>query len=250
MSVTMRQMLEAGCHFGHQTRFWNPKMAPFIFGARNKIHIVNLEKSLPMLQDAAKVARQLAAKRGTILFVGTKRAARDIVAEEAARCGMPWVSHRWLGGMLTNYKTVKQSVKRLKDLEVLLADSETSPLSKREILTMQREFDNLNRSLGGIKDMDKLPDALFVIDTGYQKIAISEAVKLGIPVIGVVDTNNSPANIDHIIPGNDDATNAIRLYAQAMADAVLEGRSQIIEDIVAATQDEYVEVVDAPEASA
>ncbi len=250
MSVTMRQMLEAGCHFGHQTRFWNPKMAPFIFGARNKIHIVNLEKSLPMLQDAAKVARQLAAKRGTILFVGTKRAARDIVAEEAARCGMPWVTHRWLGGMLTNYKTVKQSVKRLKDLEAQLTESENSPLSKREILTMQREFDNLNRSLGGIKDMDKLPDALFVIDTGYQKIAISEASKLGIPVIGVVDTNNSPANIDYIIPGNDDASNAIRLYAQAMADAVLEGRSQVIEDIVAATQDEYVEVADAPEASA
>ncbi len=250
MSVTMRQMLEAGCHFGHQTRFWNPKMAPFIFGARNKIHIVNLEKSLPMLQDAAKVARQLAAKRGTILFVGTKRAARDIVAEEAARCGMPWVTHRWLGGMLTNYKTVKQSVKRLKDLEAQLTESENSPLSKREILTMQREFDNLNRSLGGIKDMDKLPDALFVIDTGYQKIAISEAAKLGIPVIGVVDTNNSPANIDYIIPGNDDASNAIRLYAQAMADAVLEGRSQVIEDIVAATQDEYVEVADAPEASA
>ncbi len=250
MSVTMRQMLEAGCHFGHQTRFWNPKMAPFIFGARNKIHIVNLEKSLPMLQDAAKVARQLTAKRGTILFVGTKRAARDIVAEEAARCGMPWVSHRWLGGMLTNYKTVKQSVKRLKDLEAQIADAETSGLSKRELLTVQREFDNLNRSLGGIKEMDKLPDALFVIDTGYQKIAISEAVKLGIPVIGVVDTNNSPAGIDHIIPGNDDATNAIRLYAQAMADAVLEGRSQVIEEIVAATQDEYVEVAEAPGASA
>lgn len=242
MSVTMRQMLEAGCHFGHQTRFWNPKMAPFIFGARNKIHIVNLEKSLPMLQEAAKVVRQLAAKRGTILFVGTKRAARDIVAEEAARCGMPWISHRWLGGLMTNFKTVKQSVKRLKDLEVQLAAEGGSTLSKREVLTVQREFDNLNRSLGGIKEMDKLPDAIFVVDTGYQKIAIQEANKLGIPVIGVVDTNNSPAGVEYIIPGNDDASNAIRLYVQAMADAVLEGRSHIIDDVVAAVQDEYVEV--------
>jgi len=238
----MRQMLEAGCHFGHQTRFWNPKMAPFIFGARNKIHIVNLEKSLPMLQDAAKTVRQIAAKRGTVLFVGTKRAARDIVAEEAARCGMPWISHRWLGGLMTNFKTVKQSVKRLKDLEIQLAAEGESAISKRELLTIQREFDNLNRSLGGIKEMDKLPDALFVIDTGYQKIAIQEANKLGIPVIGVVDTNNSPAGVEHIIPGNDDASNAIRLYAQAMADAVLEGRSHIIDDVVAAVQDEYVEV--------
>ena len=242
MSVTMRQMLEAGVHFGHQTRFWNPKMAPFIFGHRNKIHIINLEKSLPMFQDAAKFVRQLASNKGTILFVGTKRQARDIMAEEAARCGMPWVSHRWLGGMLTNFKTVKQSVKRLKDMEVLLGESASQTLSKKETLTLQREFDNLNRSLGGIKEMGGLPDALFVVDVGYQKIAITEAKKLGIPVIGIVDTNNSIEGVDYVIPGNDDSSRAIRLYARGIADAVLEGKSQVIEEIVAATQDEYVEV--------
>jgi small subunit ribosomal protein S2 len=243
MSVTMRQMLEAGVHFGHQTRYWNPKMAPFIFGHRNKIHIINLEKSLPMYQEAAKFVRQLASNKGTILFVGTKRQAREIMAEEAARCGMPWVSHRWLGGMLTNFKTVKQSVKRLKDMEAQLGD-ETSQqnLSKKETLTLQREFDNLVRSLGGIKEMASLPDALFVVDVGYQKIAITEAQKLGIPVIGIVDTNNSTEGVDYVIPGNDDSSQAIRLYARGIADAVLEGKSQVIEEIVTASEDEYVEV--------
>jgi small subunit ribosomal protein S2 len=219
-------------------------MAPFIFGHRNKIHIINLEKSLPMFQEAAKFVRQLASNKGTVLFVGTKRQARDIMAEEATRCGMPWVSHRWLGGMLTNFKTVKQSVKRLKDMEVLLAESASQALSKKETLTLQREYDNLVRSLGGIKEMGGLPDALFVVDVGYQKIAITEAKKLGIPVIGIVDTNNSVEGVDYVIPGNDDSSRAIRLYARGIADAVLEGKSQVIEEIVAATQDEYVEVDD------
>ncbi|HRH80447.1 MAG TPA: 30S ribosomal protein S2 [Thiobacillaceae bacterium] len=245
MSITMRQMLEAGVHFGHQTRYWNPKMAPFIFGHRNKIHIINLEKSLPMLEEAATFVRRLASNKGTILFVGTKRQAREIMAEEATRCAMPWVSHRWLGGMLTNFKTVKQSVKRLKDMEAMLA--EESSLSKKETLSLQREYDNLNRSLGGIKEMGGLPDALFVVDVGYQKIAITEANKLGIPVIGIVDTNNTPEGVDYVIPGNDDSSRAIRLYARGIADAVLEGKSQVIEEIVAATGDEYVEVEDASE---
>ena len=248
-TVSMRQMLEAGVHFGHQTRYWNPKMAPFIFGHRNKIHIINLEKTLPMFQDAAKFVRQMTSNKGTILFVGTKRSARDIMAEEAARCGMPWVSHRWLGGMLTNFRTVKQSVKRLKDMETLLADSSSQNLSKKETLTLQREYDNLNRSLGGIKEMANLPDALFVVDVGYQKIAITEANKLGIPVIGIVDSNNSTQGVDYVIPGNDDSSRAIRLYARGMADAVLEGKSQVIEEIVAATQDEYVEVEEGAEAA-
>ncbi len=245
MSVTMRQMLEAGVHFGHQTRYWNPKMAPFIFGHRNKIHIINLEKTLPLFEEAAKFARQLAQRKGSILFVGTKRQARDIMAEEAERCGMPWVSHRWLGGMLTNFKTVKQSVKRMKDLETLIAEN---TLSKKEVLKVQREYDKLVQSLGGIKEMGGLPDALFVVDVGYQKIAITEANKLGIPVIGVVDSNNTPAGVDYVIPGNDDSSRAIRLYARAVADAVLEGKSQVIEEIVAASQDEYVEVEDNPAA--
>ena len=226
MSVTMRQMLEAGVHFGHQTRFWNPKMAPFIFGHRNKIHIVNLEKSLPMFQDAQKFVRQLASNKGTVLFVGTKRAARDIVREEAVRAGMPYVDNRWLGGMLTNFKTVKQSIKRLNDLEVQL--NEPGRLSKKEILTVQREVDKLNRSLGGIREMGGLPDAIFIIDVGYQKGTVTEAKKLGVPVIGVVDTNNSPDGVDYIIPGNDDSARAIRLYARGMADAVLEGRAQVM----------------------
>ncbi|MDD3529155.1 MAG: 30S ribosomal protein S2 [Gallionellaceae bacterium] len=245
MSVTMREMLEAGVHFGHQTRYWNPKMAPFIFGHRNKIHIVNLEKSLPMFEEAAKFVRQLASNKGSILFVGTKRAARDIMAEEAQRCGMPWVSHRWLGGMLTNFKTVKQSVKRLKDMEAMLAEGARESLNKKEVLTLQREYDNLVRSLGGIKDMAGLPDALFVVDVGYQKIAITEANKLGIPVIGIVDTNNSPAGVDYVIPGNDDSSRAIRLYARGIADAVLEGKANMVEELVAAVQDEYVEVEEA-----
>ncbi|MBS1184476.1 MAG: Ribosomal protein [Proteobacteria bacterium] len=238
MSVTMRQMLEAGVHFGHQTRFWNPKMAPFIFGHRNKIHIVNLEKSLPLFQDAQKFVRQLAANKGNVLFVGTKRAARDIVREEAQRAGMPYVDQRWLGGMLTNFKTVKQSIKRLNDLEASLA--EPGRLSKKEILTVQREVDKLNRSLGGIREMGGLPDALFIIDVGYQKGAVVEAKKLGIPVIGVVDTNNSPEGVDYIIPGNDDSARAIRLYARGMADAALEGRAQVISEIVGG--EEFVEV--------
>jgi small subunit ribosomal protein S2 len=242
MSVTMRQMLEAGVHFGHQTRYWNPKMAPFIFGHRNKIHIVNLEKSLPMFEEATKFVRQLASNKGTILFVGTKRQARDIVAEEAARAGMPYVSHRWLGGMLTNFKTVKQSVKRLKEMEAALADA--GKLSKKESLMLEREVEKLNRSLGGIREMGGLPDALFVIDVGYQKGAITEAKKLGIPVIGIVDTNNSPEGVDYVIPGNDDSNRAIRLYARGIADAVLEGRAQIIQEIVAA--DEFVEVAETP----
>ena len=238
MSVTMRQMLEAGVHFGHQTRFWNPKMAPFIFGHRNKIHIVNLEKSLPLFQDAQKFVRQLAANKGNVLFVGTKRAAREIVREEAERAGMPYVDQRWLGGMLTNFKTVKQSIKRLNDLEASLA--EPGRLSKKEILTVQREVDKLNRSLGGIREMGGLPDALFIIDVGYQKGAVVEAKKLGIPVIGVVDTNNSPEGVDYIVPGNDDSARAIRLYARGMADAALEGRAQVISEIVGG--EEFVEV--------
>jgi small subunit ribosomal protein S2 len=246
MSVTMRQMLEAGVHFGHQTRYWNPKMAPYIFGHRNKIHIINLEKTLPMYEEAAKFIRKLAANKGTILFVGTKRQAREIMAEEASRCGMPWISHRWLGGMLTNFKTVKQSVKRLKDMEAMLAEGARESLNKREVLGLQREYDNLNRSLGGIKEMAGLPDALFVVDVGYQKIAITEANKLGIPVIGIVDSNNTPEGIDYIIPGNDDSSRAIRLYARGIADSILEGKANVIEELVAAVQeDEYVEVEEA-----
>jgi len=248
MSVTMRQMLEAGVHFGHQTRYWNPRMAPFIFGHRNKIHIINLEKSLPMFEEAAKFLRQLASNKGTILFVGTKRAAREIMAEEASRCGMPYVSHRWLGGMLTNFKTVKQSVKRLKDMEAMLAEGARETLNKKEVLGLQREHDNLDRSLGGIKDMAGLPDALFVVDVGYQKIAITEANKLGIPVIGIVDSNNNPEGIDYVIPGNDDSSRAIRLYARGIADAILEGKANMVEELVATVQDEYVEVEEAPSA--
>jgi small subunit ribosomal protein S2 len=240
MSVTMRQMLEAGVHFGHQTRYWNPKMAEYIFGQRNRIHIVNLEKTLAMYQEAVKYVRQLAANRGTILFVGTKRQARDIIAEEAQRASMPYVDHRWLGGMLTNFKTVKASIKRLKDLETMAQDGTLDKMSKREALTLQREMQKLNRSLGGIKEMNALPDALFVIDVGYQKIAVTEATKLRIPVIGVVDTNHSPEGIAHVIPGNDDSSRAIRLYARGIADAILEGRSQVIQEIVQA--DEFVEV--------
>jgi small subunit ribosomal protein S2 len=240
MSVTMRQMLEAGVHFGHQTRYWNPKMADFIFGSRNKIHIVNLEKTMEMYQEAMKYIRQLASNRGTILFVGTKRQAREIVAEEAQRAGMPYVDHRWLGGMLTNFKTVKVSIKRLKDLEAMSLDGTFEKMSKREALTLQREMEKLTRSLGGIKEMNALPDALFVIDVGYQKIAVTEASKLGIPIVGVVDTNHSPDGIAYVIPGNDDSSRAIRLYARGVADAILEGRSQVIQEIV--QTEEFVEV--------
>jgi len=240
MSVTMRQMLEAGVHFGHQTRYWNPKMADYIFGQRNKIHIVNLEKTMAMYQEAIKYVGRLAANRGTILFVGTKRQAREIVAEEARRAGMPYVDHRWLGGMLTNFKTVKASIKRLKDLEAMGQDGTFEKMSKREALTLQREMEKLNRSLGGIKEMNALPDALFIIDVGYQKIAVTEATKLSIPIIGVVDTNHSPDGIAYVIPGNDDSSRAIRLYARGVADAILEGRSQVIQEIV--QPDEFVEV--------
>jgi len=247
MSVTMRQMLEAGVHFGHQTRYWNPKMAPFIFGDRNKIHIVNLEKTLPLYEEGIKFVRQMASNKGSILFVGTKRQAREIVKEEAQRCGAAYVDYRWLGGMLTNFKTVKLSIKRLKDLETMMQDGSIERLSKKEALGLQREMAKLERSLGGIKDMSGLPDVMFVIDVGYESGAITEANKLGIPVVGVVDTNNSPAGVDYVIPGNDDSSKAIRLYAQGMADAILEGRSQVISEIIKG--DEFVEVNDAEEKS-
>ncbi|MGZ5072170.1 MAG: 30S ribosomal protein S2 [Usitatibacter sp.] len=240
MSVTMRQMLEAGVHFGHQTRYWNPKMAPYIFGARNKIHIINLEKSLPMYQDALKYVRQLTANKGQILFVGTKRQAREIVKEEAQRAGAPYVDYRWLGGMLTNFKTVKGSIKRLKDMDAMIADGSMERLSKKEQLLNAREREKLERSLGGIKDMGGVPDALFVIDVGFHKIAVTEAKKLGIPIVGVVDSNNSLDGIDYVIPGNDDSTRAIRLYARGVADAILEGRSQVIQEIT--QSEEFVEV--------
>jgi small subunit ribosomal protein S2 len=242
VSVTMRQMLEAGVHFGHQTRYWNPKMAPYIFGHRNKIHIINLEKTLALYQDALKFARQTTANRGMILFVGTKRQARDIVREEAQRCQMPYVDHRWLGGMLTNFKTVKQSIKRLKEMEGMQQDGTLDRMSKKEALGLTRELAKLQRSLGGIKELGALPAALFIIDVGYQKGAVAEAAKLGVPVIGVVDTNHNPEGISYVIPGNDDSSRAIRLYARGMADAVLEGRSQSLEEVVAASRDEFVEV--------
>ena len=246
MSTTMREMLEAGVHFGHQTRFWNPKMAPFIFGHRNKIHIINLEKSLPMFQDAMKYAKQLTANRGTILMVGTKRQAREIVASEARRAGVPFVDTRWLGGMLTNFKTVKTSIKRLKDMK---AQQEVGleSLSKKEQLTFSREIAKLEKDIGGIQDMAALPDAIFVIDVGFHKIAVAEAKKLGIPMIGVVDSNHSPEGIDYVIPGNDDSSKAVLLYARGIADAIIEGRNSASGDVVRAIaegggSDEFVEV--------
>ena len=235
--VTIRQMLEAGVHFGHQTRYWNPKMAEYIFGARNKIHIVNLEKTLPLFTEAQDFVRRLAANKGTVLFVGTKRQAREIVQEEATRAGAPYVDYRWLGGMLTNYKTVKQSIKRLEEKSVILENAEQSGLNKKELLDLQREVDKLQRSLGGIKDMKGLPDAIFVIDTGYQKGTIVEAEKLGIPVIAVVDTNNSPEGVKYVVPGNDDSAKAIRLYCRGIADAVLEGKAQSLQEVQAAVAD-------------
>jgi small subunit ribosomal protein S2 len=235
-------MLEAGVHFGHQTRYWNPKMAQYIFGHRNKIHIINLERTLALYQDALKFTRQLSANRGQLLFVGTKRQARDIVREEAQRCAMPFVDYRWLGGMLTNFKTVKQSIKRLKEMETMSQDGTFERMAKKEALGLQREMEKLNRSLGGIKELGAIPDALFVIDVGYQKGAVAEANKLGVPVIGVVDTNHTPEGIDYVIPGNDDSSRAIRLYARGIADAVLEGRNQAVEEVVAASRDEFVEV--------
>ncbi len=248
MSVTMREMLEAGVHFGHQTRFWNPKMAPFIFGHRNKIHIINLEKSLPMFQDAAKFVKQLTARRGTILMVGTKRQAREIVATEAQRAGVPFVDQRWLGGMLTNFKTVKTSIKRLKEMKVQ-QEAGLDAMSKKEQLMFAREIEKLEKDIGGIQDMNALPDAIFVIDVGYHKIAVLEAKKLGIPLIGVVDSNHSPEGIDYVIPGNDDSSKAVMLYARGIADAVLEGRANAVDDVVKAVaaegSDEFVEVNEA-----
>lgn len=223
-NVTMRQMLEAGVHFGHQTRYWNPKMKAYIFGERNKIHIINLEKSVPLLNDAVNFLSRMAARNGKILFVGTKRAARDVIQQEAQRCGMPYVNHRWLGGMLTNFNTVKQSIKRLKEIDAMFADGSAERLNKKEALGLRREAEKLERSLGGIKDMERLPDVLFVIDVGHEKIAVKEAVKLGIPVVAVVDTNNAVDGVDYIIPGNDDAIRAIQLYAIAAADSILDGK--------------------------
>jgi small subunit ribosomal protein S2 len=246
MSTTMREMLEAGVHFGHQTRFWNPKMAPFIFGHRNRIHIINLEKSLPMFQDACKFARQLSANRGTILMVGTKRQAREILATEANRAGVPYVDMRWLGGMLTNFKTVKASIKRLKEMKAQ-QEAGLDTISKKEQLTFKREIEKLEKDIGGIQDMAALPDAIFVIDVGFHKIAVAEAKKLGIPLIGVVDSNHSPEGIDYVIPGNDDSAKAVALYAQGIADAIIEGRKNAGNELVKAVEggDEFVEVENA-----
>jgi len=243
MSVSMREMLEAGVHFGHQTRFWNPKMAPYIYGHRNKIHIINLEKTQPLFLDAMKFIRQLASKRGTILMVGTKRQAREVISQEARRAGMPFVDQRWLGGMLTNFKTVKGSLKRLKDMQAQV-ESGIENRTKKEQLMFQRELAKLEKDIGGIQDMNALPDALFVIDVGYHKIAVAEANKLGIPVIGVVDSNHSPDGIGYVIPGNDDSSKAVALYARAVADAVLEGKANATSEVVqaAAEGDEFVEV--------
>ena len=245
MSVSMREMLEAGVHFGHQTRFWDPKMAPYIFGHRNRIHIINLEKSLPMFQDAMKFAKQLSANRGNILMVGTKRQAREIVAMEAQRAGVPYVDQRWLGGMLTNFKTVKTSIKRLKEMKAQ-QEAGLESISKKEQLTFKREIDKLEKDIGGIQDMAALPDAIFVIDVGFHKIAVLEAKKLGIPLIGVVDSNHSPIGIDYVIPGNDDSSKAVALYARGIADAIIEGRTSAGNEVVKMVQpessDEFVEV--------
>ncbi|MCL2296978.1 MAG: 30S ribosomal protein S2 [Proteobacteria bacterium] len=248
MSVSMRQMLEAGVHFGHQTRYWNPKMAEYIFGHRNKIHIINLEKTLGKYNEAVQYVRRLIANKGTVLFVGTKRQARDIVREEASRCGMPYVDNRWLGGMLTNFKTVKLSIKRLKDLEQMEADGTFEKMSKREALTLTRELAKTRQSLGGIKDMNVVPDAIFVIDVGYHKIAVTEAQRLGIPLVAVVDTNHSPIGIDYVIPGNDDSSRATRLYARGIADAVLEGKNDALSGLLQAG-DEFVDVSEEEDAA-
>ena len=241
--VSMRRMLEAGVHFGHQTRFWNPKMAPYIFGERNSIHIINLEQTLPLYVEALEFIRKIVADGGTVLFVGSKRAARTAIGESAQRCGMPHVSHRWLGGMLTNFKTIRQSVKRLKSLEEITADGASTDFTKKEVLKLRRELEKLERTLGGIKDMDALPDAVFVIDVGHEEIAVKEAVKLGIPVVAIVDTNCAPDGVDYVVPGNDDAMRAIALYAAGAADAVLEGRASIPE--VPTGDDEFVELDEA-----
>ena len=243
MTVSMREMLEAGVHFGHQTRFWNPKMAPYIYGHRNKIHIINLEKTQPLFEEAMKFVRKLSSKRGTILMIGTKRQAREVIAMEAQRCGMPYVDQRWLGGMLTNFKTVKGSLKKLKDMQVT-KEAGTEAMIKKEALMFDRELAKLEKDIGGIQDMGALPDAIFVIDVGFHKIAVAEARKLGIPVIGIVDTNHSPIGIDYVIPGNDDSAKAVALYARAVADAVLEGKANATSEVVQAVAggDEFVEV--------
>jgi small subunit ribosomal protein S2 len=238
MSVTMRQMLEAGVHFGHQTRYWDPKMAPYIFGDRNKIHIINLEKTLPMFEETMKYVKTLAANKGRILFVATKRQAREIIKEEAIRADCAYVNHRWLGGMLTNFKTVKQSIKRLNELQLMLEDGSIDKITKKEALGIKKDYEKLERSIGGIKNMKSLPDAIFVIDVGYESGAVVEATKLGIPIIGVVDTNNSIDDIAYVIPGNDDSSRAIRLYARGIADAVLEGRKNAIDDLAKMVKEE------------
>jgi len=243
----MREMLEAGVHFGHQTRYWNPKMSQYIFGQRNKIHIINLERTVEKYQEAAKYLRQLVARGGSVLFVGTKRAAREVIAQEAQRCAMPFVDNRWLGGMMTNFKTVKASIKRLKDMEAQQEQGVLERMSKKEALTFERELAKLNKSLGGIKNMNNLPDALFVMDVGYHKIAINEARTLGIPVVAVVDTNHSPDGIDYVIPGNDDSGKALALYAQGMADAVLAGREQALNGLVETLSEDAEEFVEVQE---
>jgi len=238
--VSMRQMLEAGVHFGHQTRFWNPKMAPYIFGERNKIHIINLEKTQPMYAEAASFLKSVIADGGTVLFVGTKRSARDAIKKEAERCAMPYVNQRWLGGMLTNFKTIRQSIKRLAEITELSTSGALDKRGKKEATQLRREMEKLERSLGGIKDMTAIPDALFVVDVGHEKIAVHEAKKLGVPVVAVVDTNSSPDSIEYIIPGNDDAMRAISLYAGGIAEAVLEGKASV--PTVAVGEDEFVEL--------
>jgi small subunit ribosomal protein S2 len=243
VTVSMREMLEAGVHFGHQTRFWNPKMAPYIYGHRNKIHIINLEKTQPLFNEAMKFVRQLASRRGTILMIGTKRQAREVINLEARRCGMPFVDQRWLGGMMTNFKTVKGSLKKLKDMQAV-KEAGMDGMIKKEALLFDREIAKLEKDIGGIQDMSALPDAMFVIDVGYHKIAVAEANKLGIPVIGIVDTNHSPIGVQYVIPGNDDSAKAVALYARAVADAVLEGKANATNEVVqaAASSDEFVEV--------
>jgi len=241
----MRDMLEAGVHFGHQTRYWNPKMGAYIFGQRNKIHIINLEKTLPLFQEAINYLGSLVANNGKVLFVGTKRAARDAIREQALRCGMPFVDHRWLGGMLTNFKTIRNRIRRLKELDAMFEDGGIDRFSKREALGLSRERTKLERSLGGIKNMEGLPDALFIVDVGYEKIAVTEANKLGIPVVGVVDTNNDPGFIDYVIPGNDDAIRAVGLYIEGAASAVLDGRSTAVA-VAAGHEGEFVELNDKP----
>jgi small subunit ribosomal protein S2 len=239
--LSMRQMLEAGVHFGHQTRYWNPKMAPYIFGERSRIHIINLEKTLPLYREALEFVKRLVTDGGTLLFVGTKRAAREAVSEQARRCGMPYVSQRWLGGTLTNFKTVRQSLKRMQELEAQSQDGTFERLGKKEVIRLHREMDKLEKSLGGIKDMNSLPDALFVIDVGHEKIAVSEARKLGIPIVAIVDTNNSPDGVDYVIPGNDDAIRAVQLYTEGVADAVLAGR-EAMPQLAGSDEDEFVEL--------